>query len=176
MHLALERGYSDDGNVPVDRLVVNMLRHEHTAYDDNQNQDAHRAACEAIARKYPWLREECERQINRRAQNENFEEMVREQYEDEQAEAARYRQERVEQSKAVIGALSPGMTVTAHVRGYVREAVIVSVGRSRVKVAFRLKTGEEREAMVYARDVLPSNGSPVGTHRAPNRTTRPLWM
>jgi hypothetical protein len=43
------------------RLVVNMLRHEYTDYDADQSAPGHRAACEAIAARYPWLADECAR-------------------------------------------------------------------------------------------------------------------
>ena len=43
--VALERGHVP-GDVPVDRLVVNMLRHEFTSYDAAQTVLMHRVACE----------------------------------------------------------------------------------------------------------------------------------
>ena len=49
-------------------LVVNWLRHQCTDYDRDQSAARHRAACEAIAHVYPWLSDECRRQIDRRQQ------------------------------------------------------------------------------------------------------------
>jgi hypothetical protein len=48
---ALSRGHTP-GDAPVERLVVNMLRHEFTSYDRSQSQEAHRAVCEAIAARF----------------------------------------------------------------------------------------------------------------------------
>src|SRR5690554_4825541 len=69
---ALECARGDFGlsDAPVERLVVNYLRHQHTDYDTDQTQERHRAACEAIAARYPWLAAECERQIRLRAARE----------------------------------------------------------------------------------------------------------
>jgi hypothetical protein len=54
--------YDFDPCVPEERLAANMLRHANTNYDDYRSADRHRAACEAIAQRYPWLAEECQRQ------------------------------------------------------------------------------------------------------------------
>jgi len=53
-----------------ERLVVNMLRHEFTDYDNEQSASRFIAACTAIAAHYPWLSDECHHQIaKRRKQN-----------------------------------------------------------------------------------------------------------
>ena len=57
-------------SVPMDRLVVNLLRHIYTDYDDDQSFDRFSQACDAIARRYPWLAEECAHQIGQRATEE----------------------------------------------------------------------------------------------------------
>jgi hypothetical protein len=68
LDLAHERSVRESANV--DRLVVNMLRHEFSDYDADQSQDAHEFVCRTIGTKYVWLSEECERQIESRVRNE----------------------------------------------------------------------------------------------------------
>jgi hypothetical protein len=143
------------GDSPMDRLVVNMLRHEFTNYDENQTQEMHREACEAIAARFGWLGYECAKQIARRAEEEELARDVNASQEAWLAEAAQWRRERVQESHQAIKALRVGMRVTAKVQGHEREATVTQVGRSRVSVAFRIKTGAERTALVYARDVQP---------------------
>jgi hypothetical protein len=63
---AIERD-DDLGDPPVDRLVVNMLRHEFSDYDEVATAERHAAICRAIATSFPWLATESERQIERRA-------------------------------------------------------------------------------------------------------------
>lgn len=154
--LALEH---DSHYIPddVDRRVVNMLRHLNTNYDATQTTEAHRAACEAIAERFPWLRTECERQMERRSEAEQWQDDMARAMEAEAEEARRRAQERVAESKAAIGDLVVGMSVVATVRGHQREAVITKIGRSKVTVAFRLKNGDEREATVYARNVTEAD-------------------
>src|SRR5699024_5575291 len=53
----------DSSHVPPVRSMVNYLRHECTDYDLEQSASRHRAACEAIARRFPQLAKECRRQI-----------------------------------------------------------------------------------------------------------------
>jgi hypothetical protein len=153
--VALERGHvPSDG--PVDRLVVNMLRHEFTSYDATQTMAAHRAACDAIAARYGWLRAECERQIRQRERAERDKRSALLAAEAQQAAARKWQQDRVTESRTAIDALTVGMDVNATVKGHSRKATITKVGRSRVTVAFRLKSGAERTALVYATDVQPT--------------------
>lgn len=152
--VALERGHLP-GDGPVDRLVVNMLRHEFTNYDSAQTVSMHRAACEAIAGRYGWLRPECERQIQARERAERDELSALMVTEAQEAAAKKWRQDRVSESRAAIAALAVGIAVNATVKGHSRAATITKVGRSRITVAFRLKSGVERTALVYARDVQP---------------------
>jgi hypothetical protein len=46
LDLVHDRGFRE--YVDTDRLVVNMLRHEFSDYDDDQSQAAHRVVCEAV--------------------------------------------------------------------------------------------------------------------------------
>lgn len=153
--VALERGHVP-GDGPVDRLVVNMLRHEFTSYDSAQTVSMHRAACEAIADRYGWLRPECERQIRARERAECDERSAFLAAEAQEVAARKWRHDRVSESRAAIAALTVGMAVNATVKGRSRTATIAKVGRSRITVAFRLKSGAERTALVYARDVQPT--------------------
>jgi hypothetical protein len=163
--LALEH---DSHYIPddVDRFVVNMLRHKHTKYDATQTAEHHRAACEAIAERFPWLRPECERQIQRRVDAEQDRAAWQREGEAQEAEARRRAQEQVAESKVVIGELAVGMPVVAAVRGHQREAVITKIGRSKVTVTFRLKNGDEREATVYARNVTEADDHRRGSLNA----------
>jgi hypothetical protein len=110
-------GASDD--VPTDRLVVNFLRHQHTDYDEDQTQERHRQACEAIARRFSWLAEECERQIERRARSERESEDMAAEYERQQRERQAERREIAEKPWQVIRSMEkfqsqPGFVVQAY--------------------------------------------------------------
>ena len=139
----------------VDRLVVNMLRHEFTNYDDDQIEHAHRLACEAIKARCPWLGDECHRQITRRAAAEQEDAAFAEMAEHwERAEKARL-EERSRDSSLVIGALKVGDEVIAHIVGRERRGTITWVGRLRVEVRYVIKTGEARTRRLYASTVRP---------------------
>jgi hypothetical protein len=154
--LAMERGDSPpESDVAVERLMVNYLRHQHTDYDDDQTAQRHRAACEAIARRFPYLAEECARQIDRRAKEEAYSKGVLE-------ELQRDAEERREQRAALIVASRTAITTLAvdqHVvyvgRGRDYKAQIIQVGRSRVTIRYHLKSGAERVKTVYAALVTP---------------------
>ena len=154
IELAMARGQGI-GDAPAEQLVVNMLRHEYTSYDDSPTQAAHRAACEAIAARFGWLAGECQRQIAVRELRERQGREWAAAAERHRAEQQAWRRERVTESREACRQLSVGMAVTAKVKGHVRRATVVKVGRSRVTIGFRLKTGAERVAVVYARDVQP---------------------
>jgi hypothetical protein len=110
----------------------------------------------AIADRYRWLRDGCHRQVQRREQCERDEHAARRMVEERGAEANRWRQDRVAQSRVAIGALEVGMRATATVKGHHRDVTITKVGGSGVTVAFRLKSGAQRTALLYARDVQPA--------------------
>ena len=151
--MAIERGYCDWWTGDVDRLVVNMLRYEFTGYDETRSRQAHAIVCEAIAAKYRLLAVECERQTRRRCDSERLEAVAFQAYE-EQDEAQRvWRCERVAESREAIRRLVVGTRVVARVKGREGVARIVKVGRSRVAISYQIKSGEERTALVYARDV-----------------------
>jgi hypothetical protein len=151
--LAIERGYCDWWTADVDRLVVNMLRHEFTGYDESRSQRAHAIVCEAIAGKYSWLAAECERQTRRRRDSERLEAAAVSAYEEHEEAQRVWRRERVAESREAIRQLVVGTRILARVKGHERVARIVKVGRSRVTISYRIKSGEERTALVYARDV-----------------------
>lgn len=153
---AIEVALSRDGmpsQAQDDRLVVNMLRHEFTNYDNDPNQEAHRRVCAAIAEQYGWLHAECQRQIHARARQEESERSAFE-YLQAQADAeSRWRRERSAQSREAIPTFTVGMAVAATVKGHRRDATVTKVGRSRISVSFQIKSGAERTALLYARDV-----------------------
>jgi hypothetical protein len=143
------------GDAPVERLVVNMLRHEFTSYDAAPTRHRHRVVREAIAERFGWLRAECDRQIQTRARQEAARARAFEAMRAERERAAAWRRKRVAQSTDAVDRFSVGMPVTAVVKGDRRDATVIKVGRSRVRIVFRIKSGAERTAMVYARDVSP---------------------
>jgi hypothetical protein len=143
------------GDAPVERLVVNMLRHEFTSYDAAPTQDRHRVVCEAIAERFGWLRAECDRQIRGRARQEATEAQAFAAVQAQQERATALHLERIAQSKDAVRQFSVGMPVTAVVRGHRRDATVIKVGRSRIGIRFRIKSGAERTALVYAWDVSP---------------------
>lgn len=133
-----------------ERAVVNYLRHEFTDYDDDPTQVRHRAACAAIAAQYPWLVEECTRQIKRRAQQEAAEAAMLRAYEAEQARRQAERRAVVEASKNVITSLTVGQRVLYKYKRWQYEATISKIGRSKITVIYRLKTGDQRVKEVHA--------------------------
>jgi hypothetical protein len=135
-------GASDD--VPTDRLVVNYLRHQCTDYDEDQTQERHREACEAIAKRFPWLAEECTRQIKCRAAAEREDEEMAAEYEAELAQLRAERRARVDASQQAIKSLSVGQKVMFKDRKNTYEAEITKVGRSKVTVAYDVRTVKDR--------------------------------
>jgi hypothetical protein len=152
--VALHYARAEVSDAPVDQLVVNMLRHEFTSYDESQTLESHGLACEAIAARYPWLADECRRQAEARARREREEASLAAGYADFMAE----QKARVSESLKAIGQFSAGMRVVATVKGHQRDAVVVKTGRSRVTVSFRLKSGAERTAAVYAAELVVPGG------------------
>jgi hypothetical protein len=151
LDLAYDRPLRDHHDL--DRLVVNMLRHEYSNYDNDQSQNAHRVVCEAIGNQFAWLYQECRRQIERRADNENIEaefRTARRQW--ESVEKAR-RALRSRTSSEVIGAFNIGDHVIAAIAGREREGTITWIGRRRVEVAYVIKTGAARSRRLDASDV-----------------------
>lgn len=138
------------------RLVVNMLRHKFTDYDDDQSTSRHRAACERITARYPWLADECTRQVAVRAgAHTQAEQMLRDWVVDRERERAQ-RRDLVAASHAGITDLTVGQHVTVTVHGHVRQGVLTKVARSRVTVEFTLRSGQSRTAVVHAATVQPT--------------------
>ncbi len=144
------------GDAPVDRLVVNMLRHEFTSYDADPTQDAHQMVCDAIAARFGWLKPECDRQVRARARGEADDRAYDEWAKDALVAEKAERQARVAESKKVIGQFREGMPVMAKVKGHSRNATVVKVGRTRLTIGFTIKSDADRTAQVYARDVQPA--------------------
>lgn len=138
------------------RLVVNMLRHEYTDYDADQSAPRHRAACEAIAARYPWLAAECARQIKVRAAAEQVNEQMIQEWLAEEERRRTQKRDLIAASRAVIDDLTVGQHVTATVRGHVRHGVLTKVARSRVTMEFTLRTGAARTVTLYAAEVRPT--------------------
>jgi sRNA-binding protein len=144
-----------DLDIDMDRLVVNMLRHEFTSYGQTRSTFAHVKACEAIAKRFPWLQDECERQMQQRAKRDHQRELVLRIPDNPNGTWASRRKDRADRSREAIEKLSVGEAVTVTVGGYQRSARITGVGRSRVTVEFTTKSGASRTAVVYASSVRP---------------------
>ena len=117
-HASRRIGIPEDEVFNVERLVVNLLRHTATNYDCDQSASRHAASCDAIARRYPWLAEECARQMIRR-------------------EAECTWERRIGNTSGNGGrALSVGDAVIAIINGRERECEVVESGRRKVLLRF----------------------------------------
>jgi putative resolvase len=123
------------------------------------NSRLHETACKAIAAKYPWLAAECDRQMRQRDTSEKRDAVALAAWERQQQTQRSWRRDRVTESGEAIRRLAVGMTVDARVKGHQRAAEIVKVGRSRVTISYRVRTGEQRTALVYARGLEAAVGS-----------------
>lgn len=142
--LDLEHG-GDSSQVPLARLIVNYLHHECTDYDLEQSGPRHRAACEAIAQRFPWLAEECQRQITRRAQQDVEAEWHLRTFTAEREHHRAEHRTMVARSREVIKEMRVGQRVGFRLGGHRRTGVITKLGRSRVTVAYQVATGRERD-------------------------------
>jgi len=138
-----------------ERLVVNMLRHEFTDYDNEQSASRFIAACTAIAAHYPWLSDECHHQIAKRRKTESERtahlQMAQEMRDQEHQE----NRQRSDASATAISSLYIGQTVRGRVRGIERVGEITWIGTRRVEFSFRIATGQERRYRLYASEVTP---------------------
>lgn len=66
LEYARDHGLTDGAHPPIARLVVDYLLHECTDYHLHRSRPRHRAACEVIGQRFPWLAEECGRRIAQR--------------------------------------------------------------------------------------------------------------
>jgi hypothetical protein len=135
------------------RLIVNMLRHRCTRYEDRgATAEAKRDAHIAISTALPWLASECQRQMEQREQEEALaEQMAQEAREDARLRTANRRQW-IKDSKALIasGAIAEGMAVNVQVRNHLRLVTVAAVAAPKVKVVYSLKSGQPREDWLYA--------------------------
>src|SRR5699024_7765035 len=127
----------DSSHVPPVRSMVNYLRHECTDYDLEQSASRHRAACEAIARRFPQLAKECRRQIARRTEQDLQEERAHQMWVAEEERLRAEHRAMVARSREVIKGMRVGQRVGFWSGGYWRTGVITKLGRSRVTVAYR---------------------------------------
>jgi len=169
--IAMERGWGDT-NCSIDQLVVNMLRHEYTDYDNDQTAARHTAANRAIAARYPWLAAECDRQTERRTAEERDSAALWADHLAMQEQIALMRQETIAASRAICGSFHVGQPVELTIKGHQRSGTVVKVGRSRLTVHYEIKTGAERTAVVYATEVKILSQAdthvPLG-HGSPNK-------
>jgi len=117
-HASRRNGIPKNGVPNIDRLVVNLLRHTSTNYDCDQSARRHAASCDAIARRYPWLADECARQMLRREAECMWERRIGNPF--------------VVESHS----LSVGDTVVAVINGRERNCEVVEVGRRKVLLRY----------------------------------------
>jgi len=67
-----------------------------------------------------------------------------------------WRSARVARSRAATGAFRLRLEMTARPKGHKRRARVLKVGRSRLTLAYRIKTGEERSAVLHACHMVPA--------------------
>lgn len=137
----------------IDRLVVNMLRHKYTNYDSNQTIQTHKEACLAIAEKYLWLKEECDRQIRRRQEEEDFMNVLVKAEQAEKEQKQKQRRSTIESSTTIIKTLNVGQEVTIKVQGYQRVGTIKKINRTKVEIEYTLKNGQTRTLLTHAANV-----------------------
>ena len=136
---------TDSSQTPPERLTVNYLRHECTDYDLNPSRARHRAACEAIGRRFPWLAQECQRQIDRRAALEAASEEGRKQWSAEMERRRAEHRAMVAASRELVKGMRVGQRVAFRKGRNRYTGVVTKLGRSRVTVAYRVSTGRERD-------------------------------
>jgi hypothetical protein len=133
------------------RNVINMLRHDYTYYDGqvrNARSDGlYGEILDAIAHDFPWLAGQCERDKTDHPQRIPL-----------WAQARRHAhsdaQERMRGAREIAKRLSVGDMVTVSWRGP-RQAEVIEIRRSRVKLAFTLPNGSRRIIDRSADEVQP---------------------
>ncbi|MFJ1756500.1 hypothetical protein [Kitasatospora sp. NPDC088134] len=158
LDIAVAHGGKDVGPNE-ERLVVNLLRHHYTDYDQHEQTSArHRAACEAIAERYPWLAEECRAQIGRRERLGLEAADIAAGLEADREVERQERQALVAVSRAAAKKLTVGDAVAfedGRAHGGRRTATVTAVGRSMVTVEYGLASGERRTRKLHASLVQP---------------------
>ncbi|GHD20703.1 hypothetical protein [Nocardiopsis kunsanensis] len=154
-----ERSAGPDGRAPscapIERLVVDYLRHLCSDGGTDQGPEPHRQVCEAIAARYPWLAAECRRQVVVRAAEEARDRFHQRSESWERGDRRREHRELVARSREVIGRLRVGQRVGFRYRRFWYTGVIVGLGRTRARVAHRVFTGPERVRMLHAAKLVP---------------------
>jgi hypothetical protein len=153
IELDLDYGRTVSDHESVDRLLVNMLRHELTNYDDDQNQEVDRLACEVIKARCPWLGHECDRQVGHRRFTELRDGGFFEMAEQWAMEERQRREERSRASSVIISTLIVGDEVCARIGGHERVGTIAWLERRRVEVAYVIKSDEARTRRLFAVDM-----------------------
>jgi len=136
------------------RGAVNMLRHEFTNYDEMSDlEGAHRLVLQAIAAQYPWLAQECQYQLTQRSERRQLAVAMVETYEAERDEAMQRRHALAAASKDAIAQFHVGDEIVVVLKGREYSGVVSWVGRSRVEVVYRLRSGAEQTRKFYASEV-----------------------
>lgn len=153
--IAMDRGDYDWSAPPGSdhRLVVNMLRHCCTNYEDcGETAEAKTSAHAAIAAALPWLATECHRQSEQRKEDDELADQMAREAKEEARQRAANRRQWIKDSKSLIesGQISLGSLVTVRVRNHLRLVTVIGIASPKVKVGYTLKSGQPREDWVYA--------------------------
>ncbi|GGU40281.1 hypothetical protein [Streptomyces violascens] len=138
-----DRSVSDDA-----RAVVNWLRHQYTDYDQDPTAERHRDICKAIANRFPWLTEECERQVARRQEQDEQAANALDHLQTQEVQAREERRELAAASREAVARLRTGQRVRITRQGRVYEGHLEKIGRSKVTVAYKVMTGRDRDRTV----------------------------
>jgi hypothetical protein len=119
------------------RNVINMLRHEYSAYDGQvaryRSDRLYAEILDAVAHDFPWLADQCEKD-----KASHFDRLPL--WAQSRRSVAIDTQGRQRAAREVIKRLSVGDKVTVNWRGP-REAEVIEIRRTRVKAAFTLPDG-----------------------------------
>ena len=150
------RGTPGQG-LPLQRLVVDHLRNEYTDYSRDRSALRHRQACEAVAARFPHLAHECRLQVRRRHRAEQEAEWLRRRWGPSRHSHREHHRALTQASRRAICHLSVGQAVTFRSARNHYAGTITKVGRSRVSVAYRTRTGRDRDRVrqIHAALVAP---------------------
>ncbi|MBE3002262.1 hypothetical protein IDM40_26700 [Nocardiopsis sp. HNM0947] len=138
----------------VERRVVDHLRNEFTDYTRDRSTERHREACEAIAERFPHLAHECRLQVRRRHRAEQEAAQLRRRWDPAHNTRRDHHRALTQASRRAICRLSVGQAVTFRLARNHYAGTITKVGRSRVSVAYRTRTGHHRDRVRKMHAVL----------------------
>ncbi len=134
--------------------VRNQVAVDDTDYDDDQSSERHRAACEAIAVKYPYLAEECAAQIKRRESSDEEAESYARYIQEQRDSYTEFRHVRSAESAECAAEWSVNDTCGVPHKGRWYIGRVVKKNRVTVDVEFMRKNGSEATVRAYIRDII----------------------